>query len=289
VRQAVDALLAKMRTDDLAESTITTAEFRLWHFFDVNRNGNRPLRWLNNRGEELYAAAREGREANTHQAELALAKQLGDLCVKRRWLRVNPFAHVEPVGRKTHGSMLGRLRVDEARKLQAYCLRLGDQYGAVTLAYLQLGSRASEVVDREVRDLDDDGYRLVIDRAKTAAGVRSLAVPPELRRLLRRLASGKKPTDPLFTREDGEPATRYWAYHHVRRVCADAGVPVTSPQGLRRTQSDAATDAGVASIEVARHLGQRSERVTNRSYRDRTVTANAKASQAWRVLQGGRR
>lgn len=289
VKNAVDALLEMKRANGLAASTVETDEYRLWHFFDLPKNANRPLRWLNTRGEELYAAARIDRSADTHQAELALAKQVGELCVKRRWLRHNPFASVEPVGRKTHGSTKPRLRVDESRKLREFCLaRPDDQHAVIAFAYLVLGARASELVKRTVRDLDDDGWMLHISEAKTPTGVRRLKIPNEVRELLLGLAKGKAATAPIFTRESGAPATRHWAYHHVKRICREAGVPDVSPQGLRRTQSDLATDAGVAAIEVARHLGQTSPRVTDRSYRDPNVVADAKSERTLRVITGGR-
>lgn len=290
VRQAVDALLAEMRKAGLAESTIETNEFRLWHFFQVAKHGERPIRWLKNRGEELYTAAQVKRSADTHHAELALAKQVGALCVKRKWLRANPFDGVEPVGRKTHGSTKPRLRVDESRKLREYCLaRPTDQHAVITFAYLVLGARASELVRRDVRDLDDDGRLLHINRAKTPTGNRRLRLPDEVRNLLLGLCEGKSPSDPIFTKEDGSRATRHWAYHHVKRICREAKVPELSPQALRRTQSDVATDAGVAAIEVARHLGQVSTRVTDRSYRDRNVVAGAKTERAFQMLAGGKR
>lgn len=289
VKQAVDALLEQMRKAGRAEGTIETAEYRLHHFFQLPKNANRPLRWLVNRGEELYVAAQVNRSADTHQAELALAKQVGDLCAKKKWLRANPFAHVEPVGRKTHGSEKERLRVDEARKLFDYCMaRLDDQHCIITLAYLLLGSRASEMVKRSVRDLDDGGRLLWINRTKTRAGTRKLAVPEELRFALLALARGKAPDAPLFTREDGERATRYWAYWHVKRICGEAKVPELSPQALRRTQTDMATEAGETSIAVARHLGHGSTAVADRSYRDRDVAAAAKTERALRVFSGGR-
>jgi integrase len=288
VRQAADALLAQMRKDGLAESTIETAEFRLWHIFQIPRHGERPLRWIARRGQELYDAAQVSRKADTHQAELALAKQVGDLCVKHRWLRANPFAQVEAVGRKTHGASKPRLRVDESRKLRAYCLgRPDDQHCVLTLAYLLLGSRASELVKRDVRDLDDNGRLLWINRTKTAAGTRRLSIPDELRVLLLDLAKGRASDAPLFTKEDGSRMTRHWAYRHVKRICREAKVPELSPQALRRTQSDLATDAGVSAIEIARHLGQESPVVTDRSYRDRNVVADAKADRALRVIAGG--
>ncbi len=132
---ATDALLADMRREGLAAGTITTAEYRLEHFFQLAKNGNRPLSWLRLRGQELYDAAQVNRSADTHQAELALAKQVGTLAVKRRWLRVNPFDGIENVGRKRHGSTKPRHTVDEAVRLQAYCLAHPEDQGAVvTLA-----------------------------------------------------------------------------------------------------------------------------------------------------------
>lgn len=289
VKQAVDALIAKMRTNGLAESTIETNEFRLWHFFDLARNEHRPIRWLRTRGEELYAAAQIDRSADTHQAELALAKQVGALCVKKRWLASNPFADVESVGRKTHGSTKPRLRVDESRKLREYCLDdTSDQHRVITLAYLLLGARASELVKRDVRDLDDDGNLLWIGRTKTVKGTRRLSIPDELRVALLELVTSRSPTAPIFTREDGSRATRHWAYHHVRRICSEAKVPVLSAQGLRRTQSDLADEAGVSAIAIANHLGQTSPRVTERSYRDPNVVAAAKQERALRLIAGGK-
>ncbi len=290
VKQAVDALLAQMRTAGNGDGTIETAEYRLAHFFGLPKNADRPLRWLNTRGAELYAAAQVERSADTHQAELGLAKQLGEMCLKRRWLRVDPFAGVAAVGRKTHGSSKPRLRVDESRKLLAYCHSLGnDQHAIITLAYLLLGSRASELVKRDVRDLDDGGRLLWINRTKTAAGTRRLLIPDELRMLLLRLAKGRAPDAPLFVTDSGERATRHWAYRHVRRICKAAGVPVVSPQALRRTQTDMATDAGETALAVSRHLGHASTAVTDRSYRDRNVASDAKNERAFRVIAGGRK
>lgn len=290
VRKAIDALLAEQRKHGLADSTIETNEYRLWHFFVIARNGERPLAWLRNRGEELYTAAQVDREADTHQAELALAKQVGELAVKRKWLRANPFAEVEPVGRKRHGSTKPRLRVDESRKLRDYCHSLGvEQHAILTLAYLLLGSRASELVKRDVRDIDDDGNILRIDRTKTIAGTRTSKLPAELRDLLLELVKGRRGDAPIFIGPDGNKATRHWAYRTVKRICKEAGVPPLSPQALRRTQSDLATDAGVAAIEVARHLGQTSPVVTDRSYRDPNVVRDARTERALRVIAGGKR
>jgi integrase len=291
VNDAVQALLKTMRDDGLAEGTIETNEHRLNAFFDLPVNAARPIRWIARRGEELYDKLRaKHKAADTHQAELALAKRVGALCVKRKWLRENPFEDVENVGRKRHGATKARLRVDESRKLLEYCRSLaGDPWATLTVGYLLLGSRASELVRRDVRDIDDDGRLLWIDRSKTEAGSRRLAIPDELRGMLLELVRDKKPSDPIFTKEDGSKATRYAAYYHVKRISKAAGVTELSPQGMRRTQTDMATEAGETAIAVARHLGQTSPRVTDRSYRDKNVAADARVERGLKLIAGGKR
>jgi integrase len=290
VKDAVNALLAEMKANEDRDGSIATAEFRLHHFFQLPANDARPVRWLQHRGAELYRAAMVARSTDTHHAELALAKRVGDIAVKQRWLRSNPFAGIEPIGRKVHGSAKPRLRVDESRTLRTWCLEHGSEPRAiVTLAYLLLGARASELVKRDVRDLDDNGRLLWIDRTKTLAGRRRLQLPDELSELLLAMVKGRKPDAPLFAKEDGSRATRHWANYHVKAVCKAAGVPVLAPQALRRTQSDLATDAGIAAIEVARHLGHSSTTVTDRSYRDRQVTQDASGERAFKVIAGGKR
>ena len=282
VGHAMTALLDHMRADGLADGTITTAEFRLEHILGPHKQ--RPIRWLAHRGEEVYRAACVDRSADTHHAELALAARACDIAVKRHWLRANPFAGVTRVGRKQHGRAKQRLRVDESRVLWDWCVGNRDQPRAVlALAYLVLGARASELVKRNVRDLDDDGRLLWIEDAKTPTGNRQLAVPEPVRSMLLELARDKAPGDRLFD------WSRYAARHHVRAVCKDAGVPVLPPQALRRTHADVATDAGLASEAVAAHLGHTSSAVTDRSYRDREVTREATKGRAFKVIAGGKR
>jgi integrase len=282
IGDAVTALIGEMRAAGLAESTITTATYRIDHI--LGPHTKRPIRWLAHRGAEVYRAACVDRSADTHHAELALASRVGALAVKRKWLRANPFADVEAIGRKSHGRNKQRLRVDESRTLWDWCVEHRDQPRAVlALAYLVLGARASELVKRTVRDLDDNGNRLWIEDAKTERGNRSLEVPEPLRSMLLELARGKGPGDLLFA------WSRFAARHHVRAVCEAAGVPVLPPQALRRTHSDVATDAGLSAHAVASHLGHTSSVVTDRSYRDRQVTQDAAAGRTLRVLAGGKR
>jgi len=298
VSDAVAAFIEHARAKGLAAATLTSYEDRLAAI--LGPLGNRPLRAVTSRGAELYAAAQAGRAADTHQGALAIAKMWGAWCVRRRWLRADPFADVEPVGRRSVGADKPRLTVDESRRLQAHChARAGADLGAViTLAYLLLGPRASELVGRDVRDVDDGGRLLWIRGTKTATARRRLLIPDELAGYLVAIAADRPGDQPLFVSEASRrwPAGRRWsrhmAYNHVRRVCKAAGVPEVAPQALRRTQATLATEAGATGLQVAKHLGHAvgaAPAVTHRAYVGRDAARDAAVERGLVVLQGGRR
>ena len=92
--------------------------------------------------------------------------------------------------------------------------------GAVAaLMALLMGMRVSEITDRIVRNLDDDGRLLWSTDAKTHAGIRRLQVPQQLQPPLRRIAANKQPMERLF----GPNTHRHKVLRHVRRICKAAG------------------------------------------------------------------
>lgn len=294
---AIEAFLEHKRAKGLAPATLESYEDRLAALLgDV---GDRPVRYLRGRGDQLYAAAQAKRAADTHRGALVVGKMLGAWLVKHRWLRASPFAEVEPVGRRVVGADKARLTVDESRKLQAKCHELGgaDPGAVITLGYLLLGERATELVSCDVRHLDDGGALLWLPGTKTDAARRRLIVPHELRPLLIALAGGRPGDRPLFLSEASRrwPAGRRWtrhmAYWHARRVCRAAGVPELGPQGLRRTQATLATEAGETGLAVARHLGHatgEAPAVTHRAYVGRDAAKAAAVERGIVVLQGGK-
>ena len=192
------------------------------------------------------------------------AKTFMRWCLKQRWTKVaEPFAGIEILGERSRGKeQLDR--VDDARRWLATALELAtDDVGALAAATaLLMGMRASEVTDRLVRDLDDDGRVLVIPRAKTRAGIRRLRLPAVLQPLLARLAAGKEPTERLF----GLDANRRWLRRAVRRICYLAKTPIVGPHGLRGTHATLAVQAGITGDAVARALGHESFAVTTDHY-----------------------
>jgi integrase len=135
-------------------------------------------------------------------------------CVLQGQLKRAPLENVEIVGRKRRGKP--QLRMDEGRRFLELALsetpdadnqeRIA-RLGAATA--LLLGLRSSEVIGRQVRDLDDGGTMFVIPTSKTDAGERTLEVPDRLRPYLLQLVQGRASTEPLFPglTKDG---LRYW-------------------------------------------------------------------------------
>ena len=214
---------------------------------------------------------------------------MGHWLVKGRWLRVNPWEDVESVGRRAVGADKARLGTDESRQLAAWCgANLGNQYAVLTLAYLMLGTRASELCRRDVRDLDDDATVLKIGKTKTEAGRRALHLPEVLRSAILALVSGRPADAPLFLNELGARLSRHLARKRVMECCKLAGVSVVPPQALRRTNADLAFEASVAPLAISQHLGHATaapSQVTTRSYAGRGAADEARAERAERRLK----
>jgi integrase len=303
VSVAIDEFIAHLKADGRAPGTIATAGYRL-HGLLRDGERNRLLSEVTPAvAAKLYRQrVADGVKPDTHRGELAIASQMAAWCVEQGWITRDPFADVKPVGRKRAGRGKSQIRVDESRTLLDFILALCSPTvkpePVAVLVALLLGSRAHEVVERDVRDLDDDGQLLWIPDSKTDSGRRTLEIPEVLQPLLRALAKGRRGTEPLFIATDGpgarrkrgtRRATRHWLHYHCRLLCAAAGVPVITPQALRRTHSSIARRGGATGELVAEQLGQGSVAVQRRSYVAPGAAEAGEARQVMRVLQGGRR
>jgi integrase len=199
-------------------------------------------------------------------------------CRKEGWCKTaEPFADIEVVGQRSRGKdQLDRL--DDARRWLGTALELGaegDIGRTAAATALLMGMRASEVTDRLVRDIDDDGRVLVIPHAKTRAGVRRLRIPEVLQPLLAALATNTEQNERLF----GPDANRYWLRLAVRRICRSAKTPIIGPHGLRGTHATLAVQAGVTGDAVAAALGHESFAVTAGHYAKPEAVASARMHQ----------
>ncbi len=266
IDEAVTAYLTHLRETGVKATSAKTHWYRLRAFFalgTIGTNSGGSLSQLTpERAQAFYDALRKKNAVDTHRSCLTLAKAFGVWCVKQGWMRSDPLASIEPMGRRKRGKE--QLRVTEARTFITRCRQLADEGDAGAIAAmtaLLLGLRASEVTDRVVRDLDDGGRLLWIPQAKTDAGRRTLEVPAMLQPYLRALAKGKDANDRLFTESD-----RHFLLYHVRRIAALDGLPAITSHSLRGLHSTLATENGATGHAVAAALGHTSYAMTKAHY-----------------------
>lgn len=291
IEDALDAYETYLGDKGNKDSSIDQTMRKLRRFFP---DEELPLSALTRkRVEAYYADLRKAKKENGeavsvdyHRNTLAEARTFLKWCVtKRKWIQANPLDGVEGIGRRKHGK--AQLRIDEARKWIAKAVELADdgEAGAIAaLMTLLMGLRASEIVKRVVRDLDDGGTLLWIPDAKTAKGRRTVQVPEQLQPYLLELADGKEPGDPLFGQH-----WRDWPREWVQRICKLAKVPVVTAHGMRGLHSTLAVDAGVSSHAVANALGHESFATTAQSYAKPEAVTRARQRRVMKVLQGGKR
>lgn len=285
VAQSVDDYLDSRRAAGLKASTVTTLGYRLKALLRT-ADRDRPLASVT----AAYARGLlQGRRVKRGGARPSTDTLLGELvaaqgwsawCVKQGWLRVDPFAGLTVEGARARGK--AQLRIDEARRFVVVAIDEGTAAGLAAAMALMMGMRASEITGRAVRDLDDGGRVLWIDRAKTRRGDRHLEVPEVLRGPLLELAGGRAGTEPLFGDVD-----RHWLGYHVRRLCREAKVPEVCPHGLRGTQASISVLA--APVEhVAAALGQTGPAVTRRHYLASGAEERGRQRAALKIINGGK-
>ena len=177
--------------------------------------------------------------------------------------------------------------IDEARRWQVKALEFadrGDEGAVAAMMSLVMGMRASEIVSRVVRDLDDEGRLLWIPETKTEAGKRTLPVPEFLQPYLRDIIKGKKPTDLLFGRH-----WRDWPREWVQRICKVAKVPQVTAHGMRGLHGTLAVERGATTHVVAQALGHESETTSRESYISREAITGADQRRVLGVLAGASR
>ena len=208
--------------------------------------------------------------AASHRTLLGQCKRFYAWAVEHHYATQNPFAATKPVGKPKVGK--AQLRIDEARRFAGVALQKaqhGDAAATAAIVALLLGMRASEVLVRVVRDLDDGGKVLWITRGKTDNARRRLQVPEVLRALLSAMAKDKPADAFLFGQSPtspGKPRSDAWLWGHVQKLCDEASVPRVSTHSLRGLHSTLALEAGVTSGAVAAALGHGSFQITAKHY-----------------------
>lgn len=285
IGQALDEYREYLARKGNKPTSINTTMTRLRHFFPdldlvLPRLGARD-------GLRLYEARQKSQAADSHRNELAEAKTFLGWCVKQSFLRHNPLSTVEGIGKRKRGK--DQLTIDEARTLAEVALqraRLGD-LGALAVALLvYTGLRASELVHLRVRDLDDAGRVLRVQKAlgaadhlKSASARRTVALPESLQDLLRTVVKGQAREALIF----GEH-WRDWPNEQTRRLCDLASVPRVTAHGLRGGAATLSTLATQDENAVSRALGHASTSTTRAHYIEPQALAKLQQERTARVL-----
>lgn len=251
-----------------------------WFLGDVNLRTNEITpAWA----ERRYEAFAVGRSADSHRNALAQAKTFFGWMVKRKTLAANPFAGVVGFGKRKKGK--AQLRIDEARRWLAAALEMaeaGDDRATAAAMTLMMGLRVSEVLTRDVRDVDDDGTLLWIPEAKSEAGKRTTPIPEVMQPLIARLVRRRRGSARLFPGMGLEIVRRA-----VWRACDAAKVPRVCTHSMRGLASTIGAERGHLVSAIAAALGQDTLRTTRENYiRPGTLEA-VKQRRVLEVLQGG--
>lgn len=233
----------------------------------------------------------EGGAVDTHRGCLIAAKAFGRFCAEKKWLLLNPFDGVEPVGRKSRGK--DQLRIDEARTFVAACCAEwrshADRSAIAALLPLLCDLRASEVAQLRARDVDDNGRLLWVGEqdAKTDAGRRRVRIPGVIQPAMLELAAAPARGGHLFAKESGEPADRHWVSYHASRLMRLAGVAEVTTHGLRGAHATFADAAGVTGDVVASSMGHTDPEMTRRHYIDAETSAASRVDRAAETFAAG--
>jgi integrase len=172
------------------------------------------------------------------------------------WRRVRPFKGVDT-------ARIRFLTTDEARRL---CNACDPDFRRLVQGALATGARYGELIRLRVADFNADGNTVTIRETKKGA-MRHAALAAEGAALFRAMTVGRSAKDRVFLRADGEP----WGASHQIRPIAEASAratidPPASFHILRHTYGSALARQGVPMAVIAKALGHRDTRMTEKHY-----------------------
>lgn len=281
VAEALERYEQHMTMKGNLAASVRTTSYRLgWFFGEYSDHAVADI--TPELAQAIYLGFANGKAAASHRGVLSEAKTFARWWIKDGLVDVSPFEKVQGFGKKATGKP--QFRRDEARRWLEVALKRatgGDALALAAAMALTMGLRASEILKREARDVDDDGAILVIERAKTRHGDRTVPVPDLLRPLLlehvARVGHGL-----LFDFH------RHSLLRRVNSICAWAGVPKVCTHSLRGFLTTAAVRSGVDPNLVATYVGHASAAITLGSYVAPGAFESEQKQRGLRVLVGGR-
>jgi integrase len=172
------------------------------------------------------------------------------------WRRVRPFKGVD-------AARIRFLTTDEARRL---CNTCQPDFRALVQGALATGARYGELINLRVADYNAEAETVTIRESKTSRA-RHVALASEGASLFKAMTEGKSGEHRIFIRADGGP----WAKSHQARPIAAASerakiAPPASFHMLRHTYGSALAMKGVPMAVIAKAMGHRDTRMTEKHY-----------------------
>jgi integrase len=172
------------------------------------------------------------------------------------WRRVRPFKGVD-------AARIRFLTTDEARRL---CNACEPDFRALVQGAVATGARYGELVRLRVVDFNSQAETVTIRESKTGRA-RHVALASEGAAIFRAVTVGKASEDRIFIRADGGA----WKASHQIRPIAEASEhasikPAASFHILRHTYGSALAMKGVPMAVIAKAMGHRDTRMTEKHY-----------------------
>lgn len=187
---------SRRKKQEVAESTLDRYEASWTHFTDFV-GGETPVEaaLTTETVEEFKLERREaGAAKETVNNDLIAVGVLAAACVDKGWLKERP--------KLNKYARSDRIRYLESEEIKAYLREVRPRFRPLFKLLIGTGMRLGEAEALAVRDLrrEDGGTTAAVSESKTDSGIREVAVPDWVARVLRRHVEERElgPSDPLF-------------------------------------------------------------------------------------------
>jgi integrase len=211
-------------------------------------------------GKDADAVRRRRATANRTltvlKAALNFAWKQGRVPTDAGWRRVTPFKNVD-------APVIRYLTEDESLRLINAC---PTDLRKIVQGALFTGCRYGELGSLTARDYNSDAGTVAV-RISKSGKPRHAVLNDEGKRFFQFMTMGKKSSDLIFTRENGQP----WGKSHQSRPLAEACkhakiTPAISFHILRHTHGSFLAMRGVPMPVIAQQLGHNDTRMTEKHY-----------------------